>query len=69
MGKIVNIRNIPEDIYLILKRRAAEAGMSLSAYVLLEIQKRAEIPTPEELRERLAKLPPVTTKKSSRHRR
>ena len=39
MAKIVNIRNIPEDLYRKLKQRATEAGMSLPAWALLEIRK------------------------------
>jgi len=56
MTKIVNIRNIPDDVHRKLKERAAKAGMSLSAYVLFEIRKSAAVPTPEEMKRRLAKL-------------
>ena len=65
MGKMVQIRNMPDVIHRKVKARAAEAGMSLSDYLLREIRKSAEIPTGDELRERLAKLPPIITRTSS----
>jgi len=57
---MVQIRNMPDDIHRTLKSRAALAGMSLSDYLLLEVKKVAEMPTMEEMRERLARLPPAT---------
>jgi len=61
---MVQIRNMPDDIHRKLKSRAALAGMSLSDYLLLEVKKVAEMPTMEEMRERLARLPPVTLSRS-----
>ncbi len=65
MGKMVQLRNVPEDMHRVMKTRAAMAGMSLSDYLLAELKKTLERPTNEELVARLAKLPPVKTKKSS----
>lgn len=62
MGKMVQIRNMPEAIHRRAKARAAEAGMSLSEYLLREIQKSVEQPTNKEIMERLAKLPPLSVK-------
>ena len=53
MAKTVQIRNMPLEVHRKLKARAAQAGMSLSAYLLRELQKSAEKPTPEELMERI----------------
>ncbi len=64
MSVMVQIRNMPEDIHRKVKSRAALAGMSLSDYLLQEVRKVAEMPTMEEMRERLAKLPPVTLSES-----
>jgi len=61
---MVQIRNMPDDIHRTLKSRAALAGMSLSDYLLLEVKKVAEMPTMEEMRERLARLPPATLSRS-----
>ena len=50
MGKkMIQIRNVPEALHRKLKARAAEAGMSLSDYLLREMRKTAERPTMEEL--------------------
>jgi len=50
---MIQLRNVPEDLHLKLKVRAAMAGMSLSDYLIAEIKKSADRPTLEELRERL----------------
>jgi plasmid stability protein len=59
MSKMIQIRNVPDALHRKVKARAAMAGMSLSDYLLAEIRKSAEVPTLEELEERLRKLPPV----------
>jgi antitoxin FitA len=64
MGKMAQIRNMPDAIHRKVKARAAQEGMSLSDYLLREIRKSAERPTMAELVERLASLPPVITSKS-----
>jgi len=56
---MIQIRNVPDELHRRLKSRAAQAGMSLSDYLLNEIGKIAEQPTWEEFRARLAKRPPV----------
>ena len=60
MSSMIQIRNVPGAIHRKLKARAAEAGMSLSDYLLADLRKAAERPTPEELRERLRSRPAVT---------
>ncbi len=60
MSVMIQIRNVPEALHRRLKARAAEAGMSLSDYLLADLRKAAERPTPGELRERLRTRPPVT---------
>jgi len=59
MSKMIQIRNVPDDLHRELKVRAAKAGMSLSDYLLAEVRKVAERPTMDELFERLRKLSPV----------
>ena len=59
MGKMLQVRNVPDKIHRRLKARAAEAGMSLSEYVLRELRRVAERPTNEEIIERLRKLTPL----------
>jgi len=55
MGVMVQVRNVPEALHRGLKARAAMAGMSLSEYLLGELQEIAERPTLAEFRERLHK--------------
>jgi len=59
MNKMLQVRNVPEDLHRTLKARAALAGMSLSEYLLRELRRTAERPTPEELRRRIKSRRPV----------
>ncbi|MBA2385175.1 MAG: hypothetical protein H0V68_11010 [Actinobacteria bacterium] len=59
MAKMIQIRNVPDDLHRKLKARAAEQGMSLSDYLLAEAELLGSRPTPDEIKERLRKLPPV----------
>jgi plasmid stability protein len=59
---MIQIRNVPPDLHRKLKVRAAEKGMSLSDYLLAEVEKSARIPTFEEMEARLRSLPPVKLK-------
>jgi plasmid stability protein len=59
MSAMIQIRNVPDSIHREMKARAANAGMSLSDYLLNEIRLVAERPTLEQMRERLKNLPRV----------
>ena len=59
MSKMIQIRNVPDELHRRLKGRAAQAGMSLSDYLLAELRRVAELPSLEELRERLSGRTPV----------
>lgn len=59
MAKMIQIRNVPDDLHRRLKVRAAQEGMTLSDYLLLEVEKVAEKPTLRELMERLRGREPV----------
>lgn len=54
---MIQIRNVPARIHRTLKARAALAGMSLSDFLLREIERVASRPSQEELLARLAKRP------------
>ena len=56
---MIQVRNVPENIHRRLKARAAQAGLSLSDYVVGELRKVTERPTMEELRKRLQQMDPV----------
>jgi len=53
MSSMIQIRNVPDDLHRKLKSRAALEGLSLSNYLLREIQRVAERPTLQELAARL----------------
>ncbi len=53
MGKMVQLRNVPDELHRLLKSRAALAGMSLSDYLIRELKKTAARPSTEELLRRL----------------
>ena len=59
MSKMLQIRNVPDDLHRRLKARAARAGLSMSDYVLREIRKSLTRPTREEVFARMAELPPI----------
>jgi len=54
MAKLLQVRDVPDDLHRTLKVRAAQAGTSLSEYVRAELELIAARPTPEELRARLS---------------
>jgi plasmid stability protein len=59
MSKMIQIRNVPDEVHRTLKVRAAQAGMTLSDYLLSEIEQIAEKPTLAEMMERLRRREPV----------
>ena len=59
MAKMIQIRNVPDEIHRRLKSRAALAGMSMSDYVLQEIERTLSRPTRDEVFARIAELPPI----------
>lgn len=59
MGKLVQVRDVPERVHRTLKARAAVAGVSLSEYLRVELERLATLPSAEELRERLRRHAPV----------
>ena len=65
MAKTIQIRNVPEKVHRTLKARAAEAGMSLSEYLLAELRGLAAVPTQKEMFDRLAARPVRKTKISA----
>ena len=64
MSKMVQIRNMPDELHRTLKSRAALAGMSLSDYLLAELRRTSQRPTREELLRRLESRRPVETSQS-----
>lgn len=38
VSKVVQVRNVPDEVHAVLTRRAAAAGVSLSDYVLRQLE-------------------------------
>lgn len=49
MSKMIQIRNVPDDVHRILKVRAAAEGLSLSDYVKRDLEELAQQATIEEV--------------------
>jgi plasmid stability protein len=65
MPKLLQVREVPDDVHRTLKVRAAQAGTSLSEYVRAELEVIASRPTPEELRVRLETRAPVEVRETA----
>ncbi len=59
MTKMIQIRNVPDDLHRKLKVRAAQMGMTLSGYLLSEIESVAKKPTMKEWLEKVGGREPV----------
>ena len=59
MSKMIQVRNVPDGLHRKLKARAALEGLSLSDFVLREMEHVAERPTMRELAARIASRTPV----------
>ena len=59
MSVMVQVRNVPTALHRKLKSRAALAGLSLSDYILAELERSLQRPTRQEFLARLATRPRV----------
>lgn len=59
MSKMIQIRHVPDALHRKLKARAASLGMTLSDYLLTEVEAIAEKPTVPEWLELVRRLEPV----------
>jgi plasmid stability protein len=57
--KMLQIRNVPDDLHRALKERAAREGTTMSELVLRELPRVAYKPSPEEVMARILRMPPV----------
>jgi len=53
MSKMIQIRNVPDDLHRRLKARAAHQGLTLSEYLLRMADREAARPTVAELADRI----------------
>lgn len=54
MSRMIQVRNVPDDVHRTLKMRAASAGLSLSDYVKRDLEDSARRPSLEELDARIS---------------
>jgi antitoxin FitA len=59
MPKMIQIRHVPDAVHRKIKARAADAGQTLSDYLLAEIERIAALPTRDEMLARLHARSPV----------
>jgi antitoxin FitA len=57
--KMIQIRNVPDELHRSLKARAAREGTTLSDLILDELPRVAQRPSPEQLLERVRRRTPV----------
>ena len=65
MSKMVQIRNVPDALHRKLKARAADAGQTLSDYLLADMERLAALPTREQMLERIRSRTRVSLKTSA----
>jgi plasmid stability protein len=64
MSKMLQIRDVPEEVHRILKARAAREGMSLSDFIKRELARTAERPSMREWLERTKQVKSIPSKLS-----
>ena len=76
MAKMIQLRHVPDELHRKLKARAAMEGLSLSDYLLQEVERIAKRPTLADLRRRLSaralvtpRVPPAKAVRAERERR
>lgn len=57
--KMIQIRNVPDELHRSLKVRAAREGTTLSELILSDLPRLANKPSPQELLERIGSRTPV----------
>lgn len=57
--KMIQIRNVPDELHRSLKARAAREGRTLSDLILSDLRRLADKPSPEEVMERIRSRTPV----------
>lgn len=65
MSKMIQVRDVPEQVHSTLKVRAAREGKSLSDFIKRELELVAERPTMREWLERTQQARPIRAKRSA----
>jgi len=64
MPKMIQIRNVPDELHRKLRVRAAQEGVSLSDLLLAEARQLAELPSRDEMLARLRTRAPARVRES-----
>jgi plasmid stability protein len=67
MSKMIQVREVPDDVHRTLKARAVREGMSLSDFLKKELARAAERPTMQEWLERTQQAKPIRSRRSAAH--
>jgi plasmid stability protein len=65
MSKMIQVRDVPDEVHGTLKARAAREGMSLSDFIKRELERVAERPTMQEWLQRAIEAKPIPVKRSA----
>lgn len=65
MSKMIQVRNVPDEVHSTLKARAAREGMSLSDFLKRELEQSAERPTMREWLDRTGQARPIPSTRSA----
>jgi len=65
MSKMIQIRDVPEQVHSTLKARAAKEGMSLSDFIKRELERTVERPTMREWLDFTQRAKPIRAKQSA----
>jgi plasmid stability protein len=64
MSKMIQIRDVPDEVHGILKARAAREGTSLSDFLKAQLEHIAERPSMREWLDLTRKMKPIPSKRS-----
>lgn len=65
MSKMIQLRNVPDELHRTLKVRAAANGQTLSDYLIREVRRISARPTVAEIRSRLLERSPAKVRESA----
>lgn len=65
MSKMIQIRDVPDQVHSTLKARAAREGMSLSDFIKRELERTVERPSMREWLELVQQAKPIPAKRSA----
>jgi antitoxin FitA len=65
MGKMIQVRDVPESVHATSKSRAAREGMSLSDFIKRELERVTERPSMRKWLERTREAKPIPGKRTA----